>query len=153
MAKKFFGDEWEKLPKDELLRARARLSGFIEATTDKEKLIRDVSITNSKYKSKISHAAKKAGRVYTAALKLGEVNHLELRYEFLPPRCWARFCRQESWARLPPKMLGEVFYRQESWAKLPLRCWVRFAAKNGEVTTKGLVKDCRQQAKRGAAKA
>jgi hypothetical protein len=44
MAKKFFGDDWECLQKDELLRSRARLSGFIEATTDRDKLIRDVSI-------------------------------------------------------------------------------------------------------------
>ena len=44
MAKKFFGDEWEALEKEELLRARARLSGFVEATSDKDKLIRDVSI-------------------------------------------------------------------------------------------------------------
>ena len=43
MAKKFFGDEWEGLQPEELLRARARLSGFIEATTDRDKLIRDVS--------------------------------------------------------------------------------------------------------------
>ena len=48
MAKKFFGDDWECLQKDELLRARARLSGFIEATTDRDKLIRDVSIVKQK---------------------------------------------------------------------------------------------------------
>ena len=44
MAKKFFVDDWEKLSKDELNTARARLSGFIESTTEKEKTIRDVSI-------------------------------------------------------------------------------------------------------------
>ena len=135
MAKKFFGDEWEKLPKDELLRARARLSGFIEATTDKEKLIRDVSITNSKYKSKISHAARKAGRVYTAALKLGEVNHLEVRYEFLPPICWARFCRQESWARFAAAKkagrscrqdAGRGFAAKKAGRGCRQKCWARY---------------------------
>ena len=44
MAKKFFPDEWEKLTKEEMINARARLSGFIESTTEKEKTIRDVSI-------------------------------------------------------------------------------------------------------------
>ena len=44
MAKKFFPDEWEKLSKEELVNARARLAGFIESTTEKEKTIRDVSI-------------------------------------------------------------------------------------------------------------
>ena len=37
MAKKFFDNEWEKLTTEELSRARAKLSGFIEATPDKEK--------------------------------------------------------------------------------------------------------------------
>jgi hypothetical protein len=43
MAKKFFPDDWEKISKEELSNSRARLSGFIESTTDKEKTIRDVS--------------------------------------------------------------------------------------------------------------
>ena len=43
MAKKFFNDDWEKLSKEELSNSRARLSGFIESTTEKEKTIRDVS--------------------------------------------------------------------------------------------------------------
>jgi len=43
MAKKFFPDDWEKISKEELSNARARLSGFIESTTEKEKTIRDVS--------------------------------------------------------------------------------------------------------------
>ncbi len=43
MAKKFFPEEWEKLSKEELSNSRARLSGFIESTTEKEKTIRDVS--------------------------------------------------------------------------------------------------------------
>ena len=45
MAKKFFPDEWEKLSKEEMINARARLSGFIESTNEKEKTIRDVSKT------------------------------------------------------------------------------------------------------------
>ena len=48
MAKKFFPDEWETITQDELVRSRARLSGFIEAILDtkddKDKLIKDVSI-------------------------------------------------------------------------------------------------------------
>ena len=44
MAKKFFNDDWEKLSKEELSNSRARLSGFIESTTEKEKTIRDVSV-------------------------------------------------------------------------------------------------------------
>ena len=48
MAKKFFPDDWEKIAQDELIRSRARLSGFIEAIPDtkedKDKLIKDVSI-------------------------------------------------------------------------------------------------------------
>jgi hypothetical protein len=44
MATPFFIDDWEKIAKEELDRSRARLSGFIEATTDKDRLIRDVSI-------------------------------------------------------------------------------------------------------------
>ena len=44
MVKKFFEEDWEKLSKEELINARARLSGFIESTTEKEKTIRDVSI-------------------------------------------------------------------------------------------------------------
>ena len=44
MAKKKFPDEWEKLTKEEMINARARLSGFIESTNEKEKTIRDVSI-------------------------------------------------------------------------------------------------------------
>ena len=43
MAKKFFPDDWEKISKEELSNSRARLSGFIESTTEKEKTIRDVS--------------------------------------------------------------------------------------------------------------
>ena len=45
MAKKFFDNEWEKLTTEELSRARAKLSGFIEATPDKEKLLREVCIS------------------------------------------------------------------------------------------------------------
>jgi hypothetical protein len=44
MAKKFFPDDWESLSKEELSNSRARLSGFIESTTEKEKTILDVSI-------------------------------------------------------------------------------------------------------------
>ena len=48
MAKKFFPDDWETIAQDELIRSRARLSGFIEAIPDtkddKDKLIKDVSI-------------------------------------------------------------------------------------------------------------
>jgi hypothetical protein len=43
MAKKFFPNDWEKILKEELSNSRARLSGFIESTTEKEKTIRDVS--------------------------------------------------------------------------------------------------------------
>jgi len=43
MAKKFFPDDWESISKEELANSRARLSGFIESTTEKEKTIRDVS--------------------------------------------------------------------------------------------------------------
>ena len=50
MAKKFFPDDWEKLPLDELQRSRHRLAGFIEAIPDtkddKDKLIKDVSIAS-----------------------------------------------------------------------------------------------------------
>jgi hypothetical protein len=45
MAKKFFPDEWEKMTKEEMINARARLSGFIESTTKKEKTIRDASMS------------------------------------------------------------------------------------------------------------
>ena len=44
MAKKFFPENWESISKEELSNSRARLSGFIESTTEKEKTIRDVSI-------------------------------------------------------------------------------------------------------------
>jgi hypothetical protein len=44
MAKKFFPDEWEKISAEEMIRARARLSGFIESIPEKDKAIRDVSI-------------------------------------------------------------------------------------------------------------
>ena len=44
MAKPFFNDDWEALSTEELSRARARLAGFIEATPDTEKLLREVSI-------------------------------------------------------------------------------------------------------------
>ena len=51
MAKKLFPDDWEGLPQEELLRSRARLSGFIEAIPDtkddKDKLIKDVSMEAS----------------------------------------------------------------------------------------------------------
>jgi hypothetical protein len=43
MAKPFFNDDWESLSQEELSRARARLSGFTEATPDTEKLLREVS--------------------------------------------------------------------------------------------------------------
>ena len=42
-AKKVFDGDWEKLFKEELINAGARLAGFIESTTEKEKTIRDVS--------------------------------------------------------------------------------------------------------------
>ena len=41
MAQKFLPDDWETMEKDELLRSRSRLSGFIEAVPDKDKLIKD----------------------------------------------------------------------------------------------------------------
>ena len=41
MAQKFFPDDWEKMERDELVRSRSRLLGFMEATPDKDKLIRD----------------------------------------------------------------------------------------------------------------
>jgi len=44
MAKKFFPDEWEKISAEEMIRARARLSGFIESIPEKDKAIQDVSI-------------------------------------------------------------------------------------------------------------
>ena len=44
MAKKFFPDDWEKISQEEMIRARAGLSGFIESIPDKDKAIRDVSI-------------------------------------------------------------------------------------------------------------
>jgi hypothetical protein len=44
MAKKFFPEDWEKISKEEMVRARARLSGFIESIPDKDKSIRDVSM-------------------------------------------------------------------------------------------------------------
>ena len=50
MSKKFFPDDWEKLTQEEMINARARLSGFIESTTEKEKTIRDVSIQNILYR-------------------------------------------------------------------------------------------------------
>ena len=43
MAKPFFEDNWESSSLEEISRARARLAGFIEATPDKEKLLREVS--------------------------------------------------------------------------------------------------------------
>ena len=50
MAKKFFPDEWEGLPLEELQRSRHRLAGFIESIPDtkddKDKLIKDVSIAS-----------------------------------------------------------------------------------------------------------
>lgn len=44
MAKKFFPDDWEKISSEEMVRSRARLSGFIESIPEKDKAIRDVSI-------------------------------------------------------------------------------------------------------------
>ena len=44
MAKPFFTEDWEKWTPEELSRARSRLAGFIEATPDKEKLLREVSL-------------------------------------------------------------------------------------------------------------
>ena len=44
MAKKFFPEDWEKINSEEMIRARARLAGFIESIPDKDKAIRDVSI-------------------------------------------------------------------------------------------------------------
>ncbi len=49
MAKKFFPDEWEKISAEEMIRARARLSGFIESIPEKDKAIRDVSIKGEKH--------------------------------------------------------------------------------------------------------
>ena len=44
MAKKFFPTDWETISQEEMIRARARLSGFIESIPDKERSIREVSI-------------------------------------------------------------------------------------------------------------
>ena len=43
MAKKFFPKDWETISHEELIRSRARLSGFVESIPDKDKAIRDVS--------------------------------------------------------------------------------------------------------------
>jgi len=50
MAKPFFNEDWEKLTPEELSRDRARLAGFIEATPDKDKLLRQVGHKNLFYK-------------------------------------------------------------------------------------------------------
>ena len=42
MAAVFFPENWESFTKEELLTARARLAGFIEATPDKEQILREV---------------------------------------------------------------------------------------------------------------
>jgi len=42
MATPFFKTEWETLTAEELNTARAKLAGFIEATPDKEKILREV---------------------------------------------------------------------------------------------------------------
>ena len=49
MAKVFFNDDWESMSKEELDRARSRLSGFIEATPDADKLLREVSKASNKF--------------------------------------------------------------------------------------------------------
>ena len=49
MAKVFFNDDWESMSKEELDRARSRLSGFIEATPDADKLLREVSKASIKF--------------------------------------------------------------------------------------------------------
>ena len=47
MAKPFFDEKWADLSAEELSRARAKLSGFIEATPDKDKLLRQVKSSNA----------------------------------------------------------------------------------------------------------
>ena len=42
MAKPYFDENWEKLTKEEMSNARSQLAGFIEATPDKDKLLREV---------------------------------------------------------------------------------------------------------------
>ena len=47
MAKPFFEEDWEKLTKEELSRARSKLSGFIEGIPEKDKVLREVRSKNS----------------------------------------------------------------------------------------------------------
>ena len=47
MAKPFFEEDWEKLTKEELSRARSKLSGFIEGIPEKDKVLREVRLKNS----------------------------------------------------------------------------------------------------------
>jgi len=42
MATPFFKTEWETMTAEELNMARAKLAGFIEATPDNEKVLREV---------------------------------------------------------------------------------------------------------------
>ena len=44
MAKQFFTKDWESLPAEELANSRARLSGFIESVSDKDKILREVHL-------------------------------------------------------------------------------------------------------------
>ena len=60
MAKKFFPSDWEKISPEEMIRARARLSGFIESIPDKERSIRDVSINGIVCRTLLFHTAMKA---------------------------------------------------------------------------------------------
>ena len=53
MAKKFFPEDWETIPMEEMIRARSRLSGFIESIPDKDRAIKDVSIKKKKKKKKV----------------------------------------------------------------------------------------------------
>nr|CAH0102643.1 unnamed protein product [Daphnia galeata] len=41
MAKPFFPQDWESLTVEELATARTRLAGFIEAVSDREKILRE----------------------------------------------------------------------------------------------------------------
>ena len=47
MAKPFFEEDWEKLTKEELSRARSKLSGFIEGIPEKDKVLREVRLEES----------------------------------------------------------------------------------------------------------
>ncbi len=46
MATPFFPKTWEDFTPEELTTARARLAGFVEAVSDKEKILREVIAQN-----------------------------------------------------------------------------------------------------------